>query len=207
MDANGRTAGDTRRTRNFTVPNVLTALRGLAAIPIAAAVLTNRFGLALVLVFLAGVSDGVDGLVARRLNQSSDLGRLLDPIADKTLLVVTFVAVSLPGFGFEPLPWWLATLAIARDAGIVAAGYVIFRRTGFSGFTPTMLGKLNTVCELLVVGLFLLGRVIWLPGWVLQAAIATTSITIVVSGLHYVVHARRQLEAYRATSAAAELPG
>jgi cardiolipin synthase len=129
------------------------------------------------------------------LNQSSRLGRLLDPVADKLLLVTTFVAISVPGFGFEPLPWWLAAAAILRDVGIVAVGYAIYARTGFSGFTPTLLGKAHTVCELIIVGLFLLSQVVWVPSWLVTMAIWLTLASVLVSGCHYVFHVRRQLAA------------
>ncbi len=175
------------------VPNLLTIARGFAAIPLVWSILSARFGLALVIVFLAGLTDLLDGIIARKLEQSSDFGRLLDPIADKLLLVATFVAVSVPGFGFEPLPWWLAALAVGRDVGILGAALVIYRVTGFSGFTPTFLGKLNTNIELWVLFLFLLTRAFNLPELLLTISIYVTAASIVVSGLHYIVHARTQL--------------
>ena len=198
MPGGGQPAGTMDGSRNLTIPNVLTALRGLAAAPIVVAILGGHFRIALALVFLAGVSDGADGMLARRLNQSSNVGRLLDPIADKTLLIATFVAISLPGFGFEPLPWWLAALVIARDVAIVLAGWVIYRRTGFSGFTPTLLGKINTVLELVVVGFFLIQHAFWLPPSLMAFTVGLTTVSIVVSGLNYITHSRRQLSEYRA---------
>jgi len=179
--------------RVLTVPNLLTVLRGCAALPIALAIRSGHFGTALVVIFLAGLTDGLDGIIARRLNQQSDAGRLLDPIADKLLLVVTFLAISLPGAGFEPVPLWLALLVIARDVGIVAAGLGIYFATGFSGFTPTFLGKLNTCIEIGLVFLFLVTRLTGLPEIILTLGVYLTAVSIVVSGLHYVVHARRQL--------------
>lgn len=175
------------------VPNLLTIARGFAAIPLVWSILSARFGLALVIVFLAGLTDLLDGIIARKLDQSSDFGRLLDPIADKLLLVTTFVAVSVPGFGFEPLPWWLAALAVGRDVSILGAALVIYRVTGFSGFTPTFLGKLNTNIELWVLFLFLLTRAFSLPELLLTISVYVTAASIVVSGLHYIVHARTQI--------------
>jgi cardiolipin synthase (CMP-forming) len=176
-----------------TLPNLLTILRAFAALPVALAVRSGRFDLALAIVVLAGLTDGLDGIIARRMGQTSDVGRLLDPIADKVLLVVTFLSVSLPGAGFEPLPLWLAGLAITRDVCIVAAGIGIYLATGFSGFTPTLLGKANTCFEIGVVFLFLVTRLAGLPEALLTVFVYITAASIVVSGLHYVVHARRQL--------------
>lgn len=179
--------------RLLTIPNLLTLARGLASIPVFYAVSHARFGLALLIVFLAGLTDGVDGIVARRTGQTSDYGRLLDPIADKTLLVTTFVAITLPGNGFEPLPLWVTSLAILRDVGIVIAGAGIYFATGFSGFTPTFLGKLNTCFELGLVVLFLVTRASNLPELLLTVGIYATAALIVASSVHYVFHARRQL--------------
>jgi cardiolipin synthase (CMP-forming) len=181
--------------RVLTLPNLLTVLRGCAALPVAMAVRGNRFGVALAIVILAGLTDGLDGIIARKTGQTSDVGRLLDPIADKTLLVVTFLAVSLPGAGFEPLPLWLAGLAITRDVGIIAAGIGIYLATGFSGFSPTLLGKANTCFEIGVVLLFLVTRLAGLPEPLLTAGVYATAATITISGIHYVFHARRQLAA------------
>ena len=179
--------------RVLTLPNLLTVARGLAAVPVAFAVLQSRFALALAVVFLAGLTDGLDGLVARKTGQTSDVGRLLDPIADKVLLVTTFVVSSLPGYGFEPLPWWLCVLAILRDVGIVGAAATIYAVTGFTGFTPSMLGKVNTVLELFVVACFLSVRAFQLPEPLLAAAVYATAATILASSIHYVFHVRRLL--------------
>lgn len=179
--------------RVLTVPNALTIARGLAAIPVALAILNGWFGTAVAVLFVAGVTDGLDGKLARSLGQTSDIGRLLDPIADKVLLAATFVAMTIPGRGFEPLPLWLVAIAILRDVGIVVAGWIIYWLTGFTGFSPTMLGKINTVVELLLGGLFLLTRALGLPEILLTLGIYITAVSITVSGFHYIVHARRQL--------------
>lgn len=177
----------------LTVPNILTIARGLTTVPLVWAILSARFGLALLCVVFAGLSDLFDGIVARKLNQSSDFGRIMDPIADKLLLVATFIAVSLPGYGFEPLPWWLAFVAIGRDVAIVVVAGLIYARTGFSGFTPTFLGKVNTTIELWVLFLFLLTRAFSWPEHLLVLSIWVTAASVLVSGLHYVAHVRRQL--------------
>jgi cardiolipin synthase len=174
-----------------TLPNAITLARGLAAVPIAFAILEGWFLAALVLVVVAGASDGLDGVVARRTGRTSDWGRLLDPIADKLLLVTIFVAASVPGQGHDPLPWWFAALAILRDVGIVATAFAIYFATRFTGFRPTLLGKINTVVELALVGIFLITRAFGLPEAPLAVAVYLAAGSIVASGLHYVVHVRR----------------
>lgn len=179
--------------RVLTVPNALTLARGLAAVPVAIAILDSHFAVAAAVVVVAGLTDGLDGELARRFGQTSDVGRLLDPIADKALLVTTFVAASVPGRGFEPLPLWLVGIAVLRDVGIVVTALAIYLATGFKGFRPTFLGKVNTVVELCLVGLFLVTRAFGLPELVLTAGVFLTAGSIVASGLHYVVHLRRLL--------------
>jgi cardiolipin synthase len=176
-----------------TLPNLLTVARGLMAIPIALAILDGWFLTALVLAFVAGASDGLDGIVARRTGQTSDVGRLLDPIADKLLLVTIFVSASIPGRGYEPLPWWFVTIAIVRDVGIVVTALAIYVATRFTGFRPTLLGKINTCVELGLVGLFLLTRAFGLPEALLVAGVYLAAASIAASGLHYIVHVRRLL--------------
>jgi cardiolipin synthase len=179
--------------RVLTIPNALTLARGLAAVPVAIAILQGWFFAALAVVFLAGLTDGLDGAVARRTGQTSDVGRLLDPISDKLLLVTTFVASSVPGRGFEPLPIWLVSMAVLRDVGLVVVAYLVYRATGFTGFRPSMLGKINTVVELGLVVLFLTTRAFGLPEVLLTLGIYLTAGSILASGLHYVVHLRRLL--------------
>ena len=176
-----------------TLPNLVTFGRALAAIPIAMAILAGRFQIALAIVVVAGFSDLIDGALARKTGTATDIGRLLDPIADKLLLVTVFVAVSIPGLGFEPLPWWLAAMAIGRDLAMVAAAGLIYYFTGFSGFTPTLLGKLNTFLELVVLGVFLGTRAFGLPEAPLTALVYLTAASITASGIHYVFHVRRLL--------------
>lgn len=174
-----------------TLPNAVTAARGLAAVPISLAILNGWWIAAIALVLVAGVSDGLDGMIARRTGQTSDIGRLLDPIADKLLLVTIFVTASMPGYGFTPLPWWLAALAIVRDVGIIAAALAIYVATRFTGFRPTMLGKVNTVVELSLVGVFLLTRAFGLPEGLLTFGVYLTAASIAASGLHYIFYVRR----------------
>ena len=102
-------------------------------------------------------------------------------------------ASSIPGNGFEPLPLWVALVVIGRDVGILAAGIGIYLATGFTGFTPTFLGKLNTCFEIGLVVLFLLTRAFYLPELLLTMGAYATACLVAVSGVHYVFHARKQL--------------
>jgi cardiolipin synthase len=193
-------ASDQPRRRVWTAANALTVVRGLLAIPVAWAFLSGHLTTALVLVLIAGLTDFVDGYLARLLDASSDLGRLLDPLADKILLTVAFVGASIPGRGFDPLPYWLVALAIGRDLGILMGAVGIYLGTGYSGFHPTRLGKVNTVAEIVVILTFLLVRVLELPELWVDVTIWATAGLIVVSGVQYIFHARRQVREYAAHS-------
>src|ERR1700736_2627760 len=130
-------------SRIITVPNLLTVFR-MVLIPIFVSLLVyKRFTLALGIFLLAGVTDGLDGLLARRFNQKSQLGTILDPIADKLLLVTSFIVLSLPSISplpvprHFPVPFWVTAAVISRDIFIVVGAAAINIVTGFRGFRPS----------------------------------------------------------------------
>lgn len=135
------------RTDFFTVPNQLTFLR-LAFLPLfLGLVLYDRYEWALVVLLLAGGSDGLDGLLARRLNQRTALGAYLDPIADKMLLSSSFLVLALKG----KIRWWLTILVLGRDVMMLTAAAVIILVVGYRPFPPTIYGKLTTTVQILLV--------------------------------------------------------
>jgi cardiolipin synthase (CMP-forming) len=185
------------KDRKLTVPNLLTLLRIILIPVFLVAILNARFLEALIIFFIAGVTDGLDGLLARRLDQSSRLGQWLDPMADKLLLVTTFIVLTLPGHGYKPLPLWLTASTVVRDLAIVIAALTIRRLTGFSDFKPSRPGKWNTTVLLVTILAFLVTHLLnqyteylilfyWL-------ALAMT----VFSGLHYIFHINRALAEHR----------
>jgi cardiolipin synthase len=133
--------------RFFTVPNQLTFLR-LAFLPLfLSLVLYDHYISALVVLLLAGVSDGLDGLLARRLNQHTALGAYLDPIADKMLLSSSFLVLSLKG----KILWWLTILVLARDLTLLIGAAVIILVVGYRRFPPTIYGKMTTAAQIILV--------------------------------------------------------
>lgn len=172
----------------LTIPNLLTFLR-MALIPVFASLLYYGYtGAALILFVIAGVSDGVDGFVARRLKQETELGTILDPIADKLLMTTAFVILTLPNIFPPPaksVPFWVTAAVIGRDVLIVTVAGAINVMTGFRGFQPSWLGKLSTTVQVAAVTLILVaavfGHSIYLP---------TTYFVVVLlafaSGFHYV---------------------
>jgi cardiolipin synthase len=165
----------------------------------------RRFGLALAVFLAAGITDGLDGLLARRFNQKSQVGTILDPIADKLLLVTSFVVLSLPSTYPQPLsrhlpiPFWVTVAVLSRDIFIIVGAAVINLVTGFRRFRPSWLGKINTVLQITAIIIVLVcARVPWLSGYILPTTYILTFISAVVSGIHYAFHASRLLSEDRA---------
>ena len=181
----------------LTLANVLTVLR-LILIPVfVTTVYYRRFTWALAVFFIASVTDGLDGLVARSLNQKTQLGAILDPMADKLLLVTAFVVLSLPGFTLTPpIPFWLTAAAISRDVFIVLGALVINMVIGFSRFRPSTPGKLNTLVQLAMIVFFLTANAFDFYPEYLPAAYYVTLGMAIFSGLHYIFYTNRLVNEY-----------
>jgi cardiolipin synthase len=181
-------------TRIVTVPNLLTFMR-IALIPVFAIMLVyHKEGWALALFTIAGVSDGVDGFIARQLKQESELGTFLDPIADKLLMTTAFVMLTIPsvldtGVRHLPVPFWCTAAVIGRDIAIIAVAGAINMFTGFRGFKPSWLGKASTFVQVVGVILILVAAV-WpeLNGVFLPTVYFVVAAFAVFSGIHYIFH-------------------
>jgi cardiolipin synthase (CMP-forming) len=139
----------------LTVPNVLTALRLLAIVPFALLAMRGRYRAALILFVGAGLTDTLDGTIARRLGQTSKVGRLLDPLADKLFTVVSFVVLSISRPASSSIPIWVMCAVLLRDVLILVGSFIVYRASRNSGFKPSVYGKVNTLLELSVVVCFL----------------------------------------------------
>ena len=139
----------------LTVPNVLTLLRILAIVPFTVLAAHGRDAEALVLFFFIGLTDALDGTIARRFGASSRIGRLLDPIADKLFTGVSFVVLALFRAGLSSIPLWVMFASLARDALILFGSFLVYRLSGNSGFRASRYGKLNTLLEICIVTCFL----------------------------------------------------
>jgi cardiolipin synthase len=166
------------------LPNFICLVRLALIWPVLAALQAQQYRLALGLFVVAAVSDGLDGYLAKRYNWTSELGKVLDPLADKLLLVCVFVACAWLGL----IQWWLTAAVVARDV-LIGLGAVTFRLWfGPLRGRPTVISKVNTAAQLLYVVLVLLTAAYQLPlGDVLQALAAVTFLTTLLSGLHYVL--------------------
>ncbi|PYS75725.1 MAG: hypothetical protein DMF66_18650 [Acidobacteria bacterium] len=188
-------------SRVVTLPNVLTVIR-MALIPVfVGALYYQRFGWALAVFVAAGITDGLDGLFARRFNQYSQLGQILDPVADKLLL---FITLSMPSIMTQsalvqphprhlPVPFWVTAAVISRDIFIVVGAVTINVVTGFRGFRPSWLGKANTTVQILAVVLILIAASFPPLRGYLPTVYTTVFSFAVVSGIHYVFWASKLL--------------
>ncbi len=172
-------------TRILTLPNLLTLLR-LAFIPVILLFLWQRdLTWALILFIAAGISDSLDGVLARLLRQRTLFGMYLDPVADKLLLSSSFLVLGLTG----EVPWLVAGLVLGRDALLVVGVALLVLTTDVRRFPPTVLGKANTVVQVATVFALLLDEVYgyrWLHQ--LRAALLVlTPLLVVASGAHYVL--------------------
>jgi cardiolipin synthase len=180
-------------SRIVTVPNALTVFR-MVLIPVFVSLLFyQRFILALAVFVLAGVTDGLDGLLARRFDQRSQLGTILDPIADKLMLVTSFVVLSMRTVFPQPLPthlpvpFWVTVAVISRDVFILVGAAAINIVTGFRGFRPSWLGKINTFVQITAIAAIIFAASV--PqgsGYYLPTIYTTVFAFAVLSGAHYV---------------------
>ncbi len=183
----------------ITIPNLLTFLR-MAMIPVFAILLYyGQNGWAFFVFFIAGISDGVDGFVARRFNQESELGTILDPIADKLLMTTAFIILTLPNIlpptRHLPVPFWVTAAVIGRDVLIIAVAGAIFVITNFRGFKPSWLGKASTVVQIFAVGLVLIAAIFpSLRGFYLPTVYTTVFAFALISGLHYIYHVAKLMK-------------
>jgi len=174
------------------IPNIICLIRILLIWPTVAALQAGEYWTAVVLVAVCAVSDGLDGWLAKRFNWTSHLGKMLDPLADKMLLVALFLTATWNNL----IPWWLTAVVVGRDV-MIGGGAVIYRLWfGPLHGRPTILSKINTGMQLAVVLAAILGAASGkLPTAEMVTALAIcTLITTIVSGADYLtVFTRRAL--------------
>jgi cardiolipin synthase len=165
------------------LPNLICLIRLALVWPVAMALQSGQYGLALGLFMVAAVSDGLDGYLAKRFNWTSELGKFLDPLADKLLLVTVFIEAAWLGL----VPWWITAAAVARDVAI-GLGALAFRMwIGPLHGRPAVISKINTAAQLLYLMAMMLSAAVGFPPHeVLDALAIVTFVTILLSGYHYV---------------------
>jgi len=165
------------------VPNIITVLRILLVLPVVLSLLNEQYGVALILFAIAGASDGLDGYIAKRYDCASRLGSILDPLADKLLLVSTYVSLAWLGL----LPLWLVVVVLVRDLLIVIGGFAYHRFIGQYDMSPSFVSKLNTVTQILLGFLVVLSMsLLPLPTLLIDGMIYVVLVTTLLSGSDYV---------------------
>lgn len=185
----------------FTYPNQLTLLRMVFLPFILLNLLDGHYLSALILFILAGLSDGLDGLLARTLKQQTQLGQYLDPIADKALLSSVFLVLSI----LHKIPWKFTVVVFSRDGLILAASTVLFAIAGLRDFRPSIFGKANTFAQVAAV-FFVLLLQITNQRWIAiarQTSLRAVFFFTIISGVHYVFLVGGRLRAGGQTSTTA----
>jgi cardiolipin synthase len=179
---------------SLTLANQLTLIR-LALVPaFVILVLYGRMGWALAAFVTAGITDGLDGLIARWTNQRTALGAFLDPMADKLLLASAFVVLSLPDIGLvNRIPVWLTVLVISRDVAIVATVAIVSLTMGPRTFPPSVYGKVATGLYIVTVTVVLFFNFLRQPSILVDISVWVSLAITLFSGFHYTVHVRRTL--------------
>ncbi len=176
----------------LTPANQLTILR-MVFVPIFVILLVyEHLGWAFAIFILAGVTDGLDGLIARLLKQKTSLGAYLDPIADKLLLTTSFVVLSIKSLGLpNTVPLWLTILVISRDVILVVSVLIIVISTGHRHFPPSIYGKAATFFQILTLVAVLYLNYERINTQALQWVFLLTAAVTVYSGLDYVYHGKK----------------
>jgi cardiolipin synthase len=167
-------------------PNLLTFLRLCIAPFLVLAVLDGHFEAAFWLFVLAGITDALDGLLARLLHQRTILGQYLDPVVDKLLLSTLFLVLHHEGL----ISLRVTVLVFGRDLGIIVVSAVLFATTSFRNFKPNVFGKANTVAQILAVASVILSQS-WHPAWLLLLRTWSLDATVVLTLLSWFLYAWR----------------
>jgi cardiolipin synthase len=183
-------------------PNLLTLLRICLAPFLVAAILDDHYALSFGLFVVAGLTDALDGSIARLLKQRTVLGQYLDPVADKLLLSTLFLVLMHKGL----IPARVTVLVFGRDVGILVVAAILYAAVGRREFSPSIFGKANTLAQVATVAAVLLRQLtpVWWVDWACKRLFWATMVLTVVSGLHYAWSASRRVGAQAANGAGAK---
>ncbi|MCW8880624.1 MAG: CDP-alcohol phosphatidyltransferase family protein [Kangiellaceae bacterium] len=164
------------------LPNVITILRVVLLFPLSYLLVQQHYHHALIIFVVAGLSDGLDGFLAKQFNWVSRFGAILDPLADKALLVITMAILTYNG----EISWLLFGVVAARDLFIVAGAYYYHYRLGPYEMHPSYLSKFNTFVQLFLVFIILISLGYTpIPDGFIDGVVVLTYLTTVGSGIHY----------------------
>jgi cardiolipin synthase len=176
----------------LTLANQLTLLRMLLIPAFVILVVYGELGWALAVFATAGITDALDGIIARRSGQKTTLGAWLDPMADKLMLLAAFVVLTLPGLNLaNRIPLWLTVLMISRDVGIVLTVAIVNLAIGRRTFHPSVFGKAATAMYIVTVVAAMFFNYLQTRSVVVDACVYLSLAITLLSGFHYIWHASR----------------
>lgn len=164
------------------LPNQLTILRILMTPVIILLLIYKAPGYALAVFCLAGLTDALDGFIARSFKQKTSLGMILDPLADKLLLTSCFITLA----SLREIPQWFAVVAVSRDLILIGGALILLIHFGKMGIPPSIIGKVTTVLQLLVILLAMLDHFVSSLHQTLFPLVVATAFVTILSGLDYV---------------------
>jgi cardiolipin synthase len=180
----------------LTPANQLTLLRMFLIPAFVILVVYGHLGWALAVFVTAGITDALDGVIARWSGQKTTLGAWLDPMADKLLLVSTFIVLTLPGLGLtNRLPIWLTVLIISRDVGIVLTVAIVNLAVGRRTFQPSIYGKTATATYIVTAVAAMVFNYVGYHSVIVDLGIYASLAITLISGFHYIWHAARIFDA------------
>jgi cardiolipin synthase len=195
------------KLRPLTLPNFLTLLR-MAMVPVfVIAISEGDFRLAMWIFVVAGFTDVLDGFLARTMHMSSRFGAYLDPIADKLLITVSYIVLTIPQGQSVVIPLWLTILALFRDFVIMLVAGILYLVEGLREFPPSKIGKVTTVSQVVTVGVVLLANVWDMPYWIPQVCFYTAFGLVILSALDYSYRVSRGVEEARQARESEPAPG
>ncbi len=164
------------------IPNILTIMRIVVTPIVVFCLLYEQFIVALLIFIAAGISDALDGMIARRYNQKTIIGSYLDPIADKILLNTLFIVLATMGL----IPWWMTTIVILRDS-IILIGIIVLQLTLHKiEVNPLFISKATTVAQIVTIAWAILATSSKLMGLIFPFIMWTAAIMTMLSGFQYI---------------------
>jgi cardiolipin synthase len=185
------------KLRPLTLPNFITMMR-MAMVPFfVLAVWEHDFTLALWIFIIAGLTDAFDGYLARRMDMQSLIGAYLDPIADKMLITVAYIALTVPLGQEVVIPLWLTILALFRDFVIMLVAGVLYIVEGLREFPPSPLGKATTFSQAVTIAVVLLANVTPIPWWIPEVCFYGSFGLVIASAFNYIYRVSRFVDEAR----------
>lgn len=185
------------KMRPLTLPNFITLTR-MAMVPFFVIAVSDRdYSLAIWIFVIAGLTDAFDGFLARRMDMKSRVGAYLDPIADKMLITVAYIALTYPQGQAVVIPLWLTILALFRDFVIMLVAGVLYMVEGLREFPPSPMGKATTFAQVATIGVVLLANVFEVPRWIPTFCFYLSFFLVIASAFNYIYRVSRFVEEER----------